>query len=149
MAENSWTIAGTHVDGVETTDPSPQRGGELTLACEFDERSEAATGRDERYDAIKDYLAYAHTVRHGVDAEGEVWFRLDTNTNDPVESHVVSVDPGEDVDVEGFWGLVVGGDPQSDGPWDVKPLDLELVYIAPLSDYADRDAVESALGESI
>lgn len=149
MADTTWTVAGTDIDGVATTDPSEQRGEEMTLTCAFDVNSESGTARDTRYDAVKDYLAYAHTVTWGVDEPGDVWFRLKTNSNDPADSHVVKVEPGPDVDVNAFWGLVIGGDPQTDGPWSTKLLELDVVYLAPLSDYADRDAVETALGESI
>lgn len=104
------------------------------------------------YYEILNYLEYSgeDLVRYGTTDRGKPWFRERIPDDAPVNSLVVPVEPGDDiVDVSGHWGIILGGTDQSEPPGSSRSVELEILILAPLDEYADRDAVYADLGSEV
>ena len=64
-------------------------------------------------------------------------------------SLVIGFEPGPDVRIEGFWGLVTDWTDQSNATGTVHELELSVFMLAELSAYATRSDVEAAFANQV
>lgn len=154
----TWTLslreagAGSDTDVVvngttgEIVEAVPGRDATATLL--FSGPIDGEPDARERFETARQLLDYAHTGTRGLDADGVPWYRERLPAAAPVDSQVIRVAPAADVaqlSFEGVWAVVVGGQAQNQT---FSPrLELDLFVLAAGSEYADRGAVLSALGE--
>lgn len=140
----TWTINGTTVDGVEADRRDRRRGETESLGLRFFDSGNGSI--TDRRDTIQEYLEYADRVQHDIDANRRPTFYELTPDDDPVRNHVWKIEPGSSVSDGSYWGLVVGGEDSTVEPSGVKRLDVDVVFLADLHRYADREAVVEDLG---
>lgn len=104
-----------------------------------------------RFDTLADYLEYdtENTLYYGTTDEGEPWFREDVPDFHPVDTYLVEVSHGADIETErNAWVLITGGEnvtPSSVGG--VRSVELDLFVLAERDEYEERAAVREAFEE--
>lgn len=142
-----WTIAGTTVDGLrDSPTPTWTWGEETSLRFKFEE-SDVET----RYHALLEYVRDAGLATTTVyNTRGRARYEERLPAAATVSSLVVALEPGSDViDVDGVWALVTGGRDESRPVTGTRELSLRVVPLALRGTYADRQAVEDALGTGV
>lgn len=142
----------------ETTTESTAYGAEdATYSFSYnsvESTTETTTTRTfaETYDELLGYLDYLgdEIVRRGTTDRGVPWFRERLPDAAPVDTLVVPVEMGDDIiDPRDMWAIIVGGEDISRPPSTYRSVDLDLFVLAPLDDYADREAVIDDLGDHL
>lgn len=133
-----WTIGGNTVDfAVTEENPTIQRGQEITIQVGIDDPTV--------YNTLKDYLRVPgseNAVRRGTTDRGEPWFRERVSQKAPINSYLVEVTTGSDVqDVEDFWALLVNGNDVTEPPSAFHELELQFWVIAGTNTYATETDV--------
>lgn len=96
-----------------------------------------------RYEAAREYLDYAGTVRTGTSLDGTPYYR--ESAGQSVNSHVLAFEPLADIPaLNGFWGIVAGGDDPTADPPAMYELEFEVFVLAERSEYESRSAVANA-----
>lgn len=146
----TWTVDGIRVDGLLSSLPPRQPGGEWTAELLFASAG-APTAAEDRYLNVREYLEFADRVDYGRTQTGEPWYRERLPAGAPIASLAVPISPQtvDDAGVfEGVWALVIGGsDPTRRGAEPFR-LDVETVVLADRADYTDRAALEAELESS-
>jgi hypothetical protein len=153
MAIDSWEFVGdatTVVDGVLSPVPPRTLGETITYRLRFAPNNRP-TSHTDRYLAVRAYERYAGRASWGATHEGAVWYQERLPSGAPVNSNVVQIAPAStppsDV-FEGVWGLIEDIEEVENRLPNRLVLDVGLVYLGDADEYADRSAVESALGTS-
>lgn len=147
--ETSDTVVTLNRIGGTYPDATPGRELDLDVGFEGAVANESAGFRT-RYETVRQLLDYTGLAAYGTDSLGVPWYTETLPTAATVDSHVVSLTPSSDlqnVSVRGMWALVTGGGDETTMGADLA-LSLSIFVLADIDDYADRDAVEAALGES-
>ena len=173
--DTTWTIDGIKAEALAQNEtPILTRGRELTLEFRFVEATETTTvgtkaystsysfsyggeqtqttqSFGETYDAVLEYLSYRgnELVRRGTTDRGVPWFRERLPSAAPVASLVVPVETGAEVPDRDMWAIIIGGDDLSNPLAPHRRVELQLFVLAPLEEYADRDAVYADLGDHL
>lgn len=125
--------------------PAPKRGDTGTWSCKLvpDGQPEPHVSRYERLVAYQDYASqYALHEPMG----GGVRYTETHDGQPPGGSLLVALRPADwDRTGRGIWGLIAGIDDSTEVPEKQCLVDVELVYLAPLGEYADVAAVRDAL----
>lgn len=99
------------------------------------------------YENMANRLAFTDPTWTGLN-QGVPWVAEDLPASAPVDSQVLKVVPGSAVhDIESFWGVLVGGTDNSHPPGS-RRMDVELVFLADGSEFADRSALKDDLGDT-
>lgn len=97
-----------------------------------------------RYEAAREYLDYAGTVRSGTSLDGVPYYRESVSAAS-VSSHVLAFEPLADIPaLNGFWGVVSGGDDPTADPPAMYELKFEVFVLAERDEYESRSAVAAA-----
>lgn len=145
-----WELTGdttTIVDGLASDTFDRQLGGTERARLIF-RPAGRATGHDTRAETVHEYVQYAGETPQGRAYQGGVWYQEQLDASAPVTSLVVQLRPvptQTDTQYEGIWGLVTGGTSPNRLTNRIV-LELEVVYLGDASEYADRSAIDSALG---
>lgn len=152
MADYTWTIDTGRTDGgivanariqegqIPTT-PNYRRGGSVSLRFGFWDESGLDPAID-RYKALREYGDYAGAVAVETSVQGEAYVTERLDPAAPVDSLIVDVVPGADVDhTPGLWVAITGIEDQTTIPEDMAVLQVQADVIAEASDYADRSAL--------
>jgi hypothetical protein len=100
-----------------------------------------------RYEQAREYLDYAGTVRTGTSLDGTPYYRESAGTS--VASHVLAFEPLADVTgVNGFWGVVTGGNDPSANPPAMYELEVKTFVLAERDEFESRSAVAAAYNET-
>jgi len=154
MANLPWTIGTAQGDVVANNlqDPLPTIQIGETIQPRFRFTPGAGVSDPEtRWEALSPYVRAAseQTIRASRNADGEGYYREDTSGFDDVDSFLVSVEPPAKFSGSGVWGVITGGRDRSNSVRTVLRWDLDVVVLAPLGDYADRAAAETALKDEV
>lgn len=135
--------------------PTPRRGQADPYDCRFVPNpptdystlsTDALTGHQTRYEAVRDYLQFSHAVEVDEALLGGYWFdEYDVSDASPVATHFVRVRPPDSIDVPDFYAAVTGGDVTKSAPNPQYRIELELTYLAEASDYTTRSAARQNL----
>lgn len=145
MPDVTWTIrtksnGDITADGLLEGPPSSYgRAEEVSLPFRFANSNEAA------YESLRDYLDYAGASATGETVTHVPWYREQLPGRASVDSEVVAIIPSTDIDLPGLWGLIVGGEDQTNAPMTNHVIVLDLFVLAEFSEYADHAAVEQDL----
>ncbi|GGL55191.1 hypothetical protein [Halocalculus aciditolerans] len=147
MTDASWTVGGIVTDGLVGSTPVVSPGGTRSLTFHFHEfLTDAVDDYRVRYQDLREYIEWTagDPVRTWVSDGGDPSYRERVPAGASFDTFVVAVDPGADVEAEGFWGVVTGGSDDSRPPASERTLSLDVFVLAPLDEYADDEAVETA-----
>jgi len=90
-------------------------------------------------------LDFADSVSAGTDAEQVPWYRELVPSRAPVSSHLVGLEPSDEIDgAAGLWAIVVGGDEPNRRIGDRAVVQLDVFVLAEYDDFADRSSVSNA-----
>lgn len=143
MTDTGWTIDGTKTEGLLDSHPVITRGETAGFSFVIYPPPRGDPDHLTRYKDLRAYLYYADQAAYGTDIEGVPYFKEQHTWTD---SLVVDLNPGPDsVASKGAWGLIVGGDDETNQPSEQCILSLDVFILAELSDYSDKDAVRSDL----
>lgn len=149
----SWAIDGITAEGLVGVTPTLIRGSTPTLTFEFKSApwTSVSASYTARYRDARAYIDYANesTVRRGTTSRGVPWYREYLPSRADVGSLAVPIEPAADTEISGIWGLVVGGEDQSQPSTARRVLDIEVFVLAERDEYADRDALAADLGEDV
>lgn len=148
MPDYSWTIT-TSADGAVTADallgdgrPSLTRGSEPTLRFRFADTGASGVAAETRYETLRSYQDYVSAVYPYQGYDGTAYYHEATSDG---RSLLMSFDPATGVDYPGFWGVLTDVTDASNAPGSARRLELTVLVLAELDEYADRNAVETAL----
>lgn len=161
----TWTIANTVVDGLlQESTPSWEFGEEITLewwlstptSGTYGSTTYGTTGYggssvESRYHDLLQYIRDASLASTNV-YQTRGWPQYEERLPEmtSVGSLVVAVQPGPDVlDTDAVWALLVDGRDTSRPITGNRSLELTLVPLAPLEEYATKSAVEESLGTGV
>lgn len=145
MADFTVTVDGIVADGI-TERYTFQSGVEITLPLKF--TPGGGTAYETRYDNVRELTRYANesTVRTGRTDDGIPWYRERVPTQASISTFLVDVDLGQrvqDIQLVPFWGVVLGGEDNSDANREQLQYNLDLFILAKLSEYADKTAASN------
>lgn len=141
--DTSWLIGRSRVDGIEGEHPTLTINETSTFNVVL--TPQRLANHIGRYEQLRDRLMYASdTVTTGTTYDGRPWFTERHND----ESLVVKVQPGRDrsLATRGVWGIIVGGDDATTLPGTLARLSVDILVLAELRDYPNREAVIADLG---
>lgn len=103
-----------------------------------------------RWEALQPYVRDTsdQVVQTGRTSSGTGYYREETAGVD-VDSFFVSLEPPVGSGYAGVWGVITGGQDQSNSVRTVRRWQLEIVVLAPLDDYADRATAKAALEDEV
>ncbi|QLH82456.1 hypothetical protein [Halosimplex pelagicum] len=158
MADPTWMLSLREADAGSDTDVvvngttgdivEAVPGRQETATLLFSSPVDGEPAARQRFETARQLLEFAHTGARGRDDDGVPWYRERLPAAAPVDSQVVRLAPSVDVAAKSFrgvWAVVVGG--QAANQTFSPRLQLDLFVLADEDDYADRSAVEDALGE--
>lgn len=136
-----WSIDGVRATGRGEV-PTPQIGAELGYSFIFKRRPNVRDAEQRHADVLK-RLHYATDEHRDIyrTLEGAPMYR---------DQSPEGYDPLVEIDAAGsgpprvprVWGLIVGGEDTADPSGAVLGVDLDVLVLAPLAEYADRAAVK-------
>lgn len=97
------------------------------------------------YKTVENLIDAAGPAAAGANLDGSAWYVDRVRGNAQVDSLLISVEPVNMPEMDGFWGLVTGGDNATTLVNSFAPLTLEATVLARYDEYANRTAVENAL----
>ncbi|WP_435075954.1 hypothetical protein [Halococcus sp. AFM35] len=137
---DAWRIGGVPVSWIEGNQPAPVRGESGTYELRL-----VADGRGDhvaRYQAIMDWQVHAGEFDMYDTISGPPMFR-EQHEREPL---LVAVEPASDDPTgRGLWGLVENVDDSTEVPQRKCFVSVDVLHLAPLGDYADKQAVRQAL----
>lgn len=145
MADQDWRVNGVacEVEGV----PEVHTPGESESYRLLFERDLDASGHVERFREVREVLDMAGRYVTYETLQGEVMYRNQASSGDPL----VSIQPpGSMATIGGVWGLAEGGADTSPNDASVSGgaallLDLDVLRLADYDEYADRADAQAAL----
>jgi len=166
MPDTRWRIDDIEADGLESGQPTFTVGQRESLTFRFETTpaptgtgyGEAAYGEllygyggNAQYADLVEYLEYADAVTVDTTIDALPLLSESLPERAPVESNIVLIDPvGADVAfVDPWWGVITGG--SDDTPalgfsrTDRFVVTLEVTWLAPGDEYADRTELENDL----
>jgi hypothetical protein len=160
MSNTYWIIGrGTAADDIpvdyvtEGDRPTPRRGGTVTLQCvfvddliDYDTLDEPAlTGRLTRFRELESYLQYLDGVSIISGVDGAAYLHEQLPRTADIQTTFISVDPPDTITTEPFYGAVTGGTVATQGESNRNSIDLEVTYLADVSEYPTRKLARDAL----
>ena len=134
------------IDGVQATGrgeiPTRQIGAELPYSFVFERRPNARDA-EARHADVLDRLQYAtdeHLDIHPVLEGAPMYTDQSPEGYDPLVA--IDATGSGPPRVPRVWGLIVGGDDAADPSGAVLAVDLDVLALAPLAEYADRGTVK-------
>ena len=162
------TIGGDIAQGLVAGTPTLERGAVAELTFVFTPAAGGTLFEDDTlfddgtafggaakilatYRAVRERLEFADAVvRRGRSIEGVPYVRERIPERAPIDSQIVLVEPGDDIDGFGsFWAVVVGGRDESGNEFGVRRLTLELFVLADGSRYDSRSELEDDLASEV
>ena len=120
--------------------PSPLLGDTGSWSFEFVPDAEEYGDHVERYERLVSYQGYAGAYATGVDGQRRPWYR----EQHPGSSLLVALRPPDwDTTGRGQWALIDSIDDSAEVPEKIAPVDLDLLYLAPLSKYDSARAARA------
>jgi hypothetical protein len=120
--------------------PTRTRGRQFTLELLFLPPDHA------EYESLVERLAFVDPVFTGRNNNGVPWVDERLPARAPVDSQILKVVPGAAVQIEPFWAVLAGGQDNSRPRRGNKTVSVDVVFLADGDEYADRAAVQDALG---
>ena len=120
-------------------------GGEAggTLSSDLPEPAE------QRWRQLRRLIDHPSTNAVGTTLDGRLFVREYRTDSADIESRIVRVQTGSDVrQMPSFWAAVEGGEDTSTSPGR-RSLALDMTYLAPSADYADREELLADLGSPV
>lgn len=158
MTDKTWTLSLRESGQSSDTDLTVNslRGpiveatptNEDTAILDFSTELPNETAKATRYNTARQLLAYPNSGDRGLDEDRLAWFEETIPSEAPVDSQVVQLVPSSDLQAKSFrgvWAVVTGGRDRTRFGSNLV-LELDLFVLAESSDYADRAAMETALG---
>lgn len=141
-ASVGWSFAGTSIDSIRwDSPPTLKRGMTTSVVLQF-----YGSGSETRYESVRDYLDYAGTTRHGIQADGTPWFQENLPSSASVNQQVVSFEPDAGVPkLQGFWGAIDAGTDLSGKPGGLA-IEIEFTVLALLHEYGSYTAIKNDIG---
>ena len=160
MPDYTWTLGTDRTDGgivvngeTSGSTPSYTRGdrADLNFAFWYDPSIDAdPSGHIDRYRQLREYGDFAGSMTVNRSSNGVPHYTERVPTSAAVDTLVLDFVPGADVTAtNGFWGIVRSMDDPTRYPNDTCRLDLTVVMLAELDEYADRTTLEDALREGV
>lgn len=153
MSDYTWTIGGITTDGKIGPQSPTWTWGEETPVRFWFQAGSAPGGKDAstRFQDLQAYVRGADLSTTQVyDTQARPRFEQRVPGASPVSSLVVAVEPGSGVQgVDSVWALLVGGRDLSRPVTGNYSLEVVVVPLAPLADYATASDVEAALGSGV
>lgn len=104
----------------------------------------------ERYEALRELGDYAGVVTVNRDINGQVWYRERIGPDATFDSLVVAFEPANNLTATpAFWGAVQGITDRTEYVRDHARVEMDVVVLAEVSDYPDRNALTAALETTI
>jgi len=133
-----WTINGKETAGLVGSHPVVTQGQTVSMTFKWTPRVDNYLTQ---YQDIRDLLEYTQRVDHGTYLDQTPWYRERHDR----QSLVLEIVPGSSSEgAKGVWGLLVGGTDETVKPVQEAVLSLDILVLAPHSDYASLTDVENA-----
>ena len=163
-----WQIDGIVAEAkIDIDHPTFERGATETIEFIFaPRRTEATTNTlgggaggtlssdlpkpaEQRWRQLRRLIDYPSTNAVGTTLDGRLFVREYRTDSAEIASRIVRVQPGAGVrQIPSFWAAVEGGEDTSSSPGR-RSLSLDLTYLAPSADYADREELLEDLGSPV
>jgi hypothetical protein len=99
---------------------------------------------EEGYDTLKNFEKYAGYAQTGRTIDSVFYSEPDIFPLSPIDSLLVSVEPGDDIDeARAIWGVVESINDTTEVFGAVARIELEVFVVAEFDDYADKQAVQN------
>lgn len=150
MPDTPITIDGIVADGLIREPYTLTAGTEQPLNLVF-QPSNREAGHESRHDNLLEYIEYANgpPVKTGISYHGVPYYREDVPNRASIDTFVVDVVPGSGVDLDGFWGVVTGGEDTRSTSGVVRRLRLDAFILAKYSEYDSKSDVQAEFGSSV
>lgn len=139
-----WSIDGVRATGRGEV-PTPQIGAELSYSFVFERRSNARDA-EQRHAEVLERLHYATDEHLDIypTLEGAPMYRDQSPEGYGLLVEIDATGSGPPR-VPRVWGLIVGGEDTTEPSGALLAVDLDVLALAPLAEYADRAALRDEL----